>query len=223
MKIVAISDTHGKHNYINREILKIENIENSIIIHSGDACYHGTKVEAEEFLIWFGNLPFKHKIFIPGNHDIPFEYKDYNLTYMEMSEIAKKNNVNLLINEILEIEGFKILGSSHIPFLKNWAFYSEDEQRARFFELIDQDADIVVSHTPPYGLGDQAPRGIGKYEHVGCKFLKQYVDKNEPKVVINGHIHEGYGMTTIKNTRVFNCSNLDGHYMNFNPVTIIEL
>ena len=224
MKIVAMSDTHGKHKSFENDLISFSN-ENpdSMIIHSGDACYEGNKFEGEEFLDWFGKLPFKTKIFIPGNHDISFEHSYYRLDYLEMEEIAKRNNVKILINQFEKINGFNILASSHIPFLKNWAFFSEDEQRERFFEYIEQNADIVISHTPPYGIGDEAPRGCGKFEHIGCKFLKRYIDRNKPNIVINGHIHEGYGMKVINNTRVFNCSNLDGHYMSFNPITIIEI
>lgn len=227
MRIIAISDTHCKHSFFSKELIKQYEIDNNaILIHAGDACLEGNKIEAEDFLTWFGSLPFKHKIFIPGNHDIPFEYKAYNLTYLEMEYLAKKNKVILLINNILNLEGLKIIGCSHTPFLKSWGFYSEEMDQERFYTYIDQDADIIISHNPPYGVGDTVLRhGVNNdyLVNLGCKHLLSYIERNNPKVVICGHIHEGYGNKKVKKTRVYNCSSLDEHYMSFNPITIIDL
>lgn len=224
MKIIAISDTHMKHRAIESKLIELYNKDNNLIlIHSGDACYEGTKQEGEEFLRWFGNLPFAVKIFVPGNHDIAFEHSYYRFDYMEMNSLAKELGISIIQNNIFEINGCKILGNSLIPNLENWAFFAEPGQRERFFEYIDQDVDIIISHTPPYGVGDLAPRGHGMFEHVGCKYLRNYIERNNTKIVINGHIHEGYGEHGYKNTKVYNVSILDGHYMSFNPITIIEL
>lgn len=224
INIVAMSDTHGNHKFFEEELLKVyDKNKETFFIHAGDACYEGYKTEGIDFLEWMGNLPFKNKIFVPGNHDIPFEHSFFRLDYLELEELAKSKNINIVINNTLTLDGIKFLCNSNIPKLRNWAFYAEEEKRQRFFEFIEQDADIIISHTPPYGVLDEAPRGYGTFEHVGCKSLKSYVERNNPKLVINGHIHEGYGKSFVKDTIVLNCSNLDGHYMSFNPITEIEI
>lgn len=222
MKIIAISDTHCKHNAITQELLENYNeFPDSILIHAGDCCLDGNRYEAIDFLNWFGDLPFKTKILVPGNHDCAFEHSFFRIDYLELEELAKSKNINIVINDIFTINGIKFLCNSNIPKLRNWAFYAEDETRQRFFEFIDQNADIVISHTPPYGVLDEAPRGYGTFEHVGCKHLRNYIDRNNTKIVINGHIHECYGEQHYKDTKVYNCSILDGHYMSFNPITKI--
>lgn len=219
MKIIAISDTHGAHNHLTKELNEIyQKSPDSIIVHSGDACYEGSKYEAVEFLEWYGNLPFKTKLFIAGNHDFPFEYSLFRLDYIEMDELAKKLNIQILYNNFYNINGFKILASSHIPNLKNWAFCSDENVRERFYSNIEQDADIVISHSPPLGIGD-----VVQYQSVGCEYLRKYIDTNKPKIVINGHIHEGFGVKEVNGTRIFNCAILNEHYMSFNKITIIEL
>lgn len=224
MKIIAFSDSHNKHKALEKELIDLYSIyPDALLVHAGDCCYEGTITEGYDFLTWYGNLPFKNKILVPGNHDIPFEHSYYNFNYVELEEFAKTLNITILTNQFEIINGIKILANSMIPNLKSWAFFAEPEQRERFFEYIDQDADIIISHTPPYGVGDEAPRGYGSFEHVGCKYLKNYIERNNPKLVINGHIHEGYGEHLYKTTKVYNSSILDGHYMSFNPITIIDL
>ena len=63
MKILHISDTHNCHHRL-RDLPEAD-----VVVHSGDFCMVGTEQEALDFLNWFCDLPYKHKIFICGNHD----------------------------------------------------------------------------------------------------------------------------------------------------------
>lgn len=63
MRIIHLFDTHGQH-----ELIKYLP-EADVIIHSGDITFTGSKNEVVDFLEWFIELPYKHKIFIAGNHD----------------------------------------------------------------------------------------------------------------------------------------------------------
>ena len=63
MKILHVSDTHGKH-----QLLK-DLPEANVVVHTGDITEDGTEEEVKDFIEWFGQLPYKHKIFIAGNHD----------------------------------------------------------------------------------------------------------------------------------------------------------
>jgi Icc-related predicted phosphoesterase len=55
--------------------------------------------------------------------------------------------------------------------------------------LIPSGIDILVTHTPPYGIGDRTSRG----ESVGCEDLLETVLRIKPRLHVFGHIHEGYG------------------------------
>lgn len=63
MKLLHISDTHGKHKLLS-DLPKAD-----IIVHSGDVSMTGTEEEIIDFLNWFLDLPYKYKVFVPGNHD----------------------------------------------------------------------------------------------------------------------------------------------------------
>jgi Icc-related predicted phosphoesterase len=224
LKIICISDTHNQHQVLTDELIDLYKLyPDAILIHSGDACLAGTKKEAIDFLEWFGNLPFESKIFIPGNHDIAFDKAFSYIDYVELQEFAENKSINLLINDVYNIKTLKIVACSLIPFLSSWAFFADDSQRERFFEYIDQDADLIISHSPPYGCGDRASRGFGKFEHTGCKYLRNYIDRNNTPIVINGHIHEDFGLYNYKNTKVFNCSIMDARYNVSNRITIFDL
>lgn len=64
MTILHISDTHGQHG-------KLINVPKAdVIVHSGDFTFGGSEKEAIDFMQWFCDLPYKHKVFVAGNHDM---------------------------------------------------------------------------------------------------------------------------------------------------------
>ena len=64
MKILHLSDTHGLHHQIK------DLPEADVIIHSGDISHNGDENEVLDFLNWYNDLPYRHKIFITGNYDL---------------------------------------------------------------------------------------------------------------------------------------------------------
>ena len=64
MKILQISDTHNQH----RQLTDLPAAD--VIVHCGDFTDNGTEEEVLNFLNWFIELPYSHKIFITGNHDL---------------------------------------------------------------------------------------------------------------------------------------------------------
>ena len=48
--------------------------------------------------------------------------------------------------------------------------------------------DIVVTHAPPEGLGDDEDRA-----HWGFAALREFLDKYHPQYLIHGHVHMTYG------------------------------
>lgn len=124
--ILLMADTHGKHR-----LLKIsEDIQ--IVIHCGDICNYGKMSEIMDFFEWYSQLQIPHKIFIHGNHDLPFELEP------EASKSIIPKNIVWLNNEITIIQGIKILGINAFP----------------YFDVIPKTIDIIASHYPPQGILD---------------------------------------------------------------------
>lgn len=71
---------------------------------------------------------------------------------------------------------------------------------------------------PPYGTLDV---GKKKGEHVGCKVLRERVDKIKPKIHIFGHIHESYGHVMENGTLFVNAAQCGARRVYLNtPITI---
>ena len=62
MRLVAISDTHGVHRRVNLPA-------GDVLVHSGDLTLDGEGPVTLDFVDWFSEQPFEHKIFVAGNHD----------------------------------------------------------------------------------------------------------------------------------------------------------
>src|SRR5690606_13340912 len=98
MKIVCISDTHNKHNFINIP-------SGDIIIHAGDFTEAGTKAETLNFLGWFASLPHTYKLLVAGNHDF---YLDKDQAFI--SEIIP-SNIHYLMDNGISINEVNFWGS----------------------------------------------------------------------------------------------------------------
>lgn len=163
MKILHISDTHGKH-----QILKdLPNAD--VIVHTGDITEDGTEEEVKDFIEWFGQLPYKHKIFIAGNHD--------NCLYGANIE-GLPDNMHYLYNDGITIDGIKFYG---VP------MFLQDDLDGNFPELfgcIPADTDVLLTHQPPLGILDEQD-GI----NYGDYTLYKRVMDVRPKYHLFGHLH----------------------------------
>ncbi len=198
MKIIAISDTHGKHWWFpNNNRLP----EGDIIIHSGDCTSRGSNDDIEEFLRWYGDLNYEYKILVAGNHDWGFE-KDASYN----AEMCENYGITYLNDSGITVKGLKIWGSPVQPEFMSWAFNRArnlaESQRKQIKEIkphwdkIPDEVDILITHGPAYGYGDQVMmfHSPNKGEHVGCEHLLKKINEIRPVLHISGHIHEGRGI-----------------------------
>jgi len=211
MKICIISDTHTKHKFLNYDL---KSIEADVIIHCGDMTGNGGIKAIEEFMEWFSNLDqFKYKICVAGNHDWLFERA--NLRARE----AVPENVTYLEDEEIIIGDIKFYGTPVQKHFCNWAFNRSEAKMAQHWVAIPDDTDVVITHSPPYGIMDYV-----NYEHQGSPSLyMEIVKRIKPKIHCFGHIHEGYGVNVIDDINFINASNLDGQYQCVNEPIIIEI
>jgi Icc-related predicted phosphoesterase len=204
MQIVAISDTHGKHS-----LLKIP--ECDILLHAGDFTYLGDPEELEDFSKWLDKQPADYIVITPGNHEVWLEKN-----WEEGCNILNRNCSRLIIlnDSSIKIEELNIYGSPITPtFGVGWA-WNRNRGKAiqEHWNKIPIDTDILLTHSPAYGILDITNIGAIE-EHCGCfDLLKTIQDKVKPLFHICGHLHDGHGLLSVNNTTYINASVLDDYY-----------
>ena len=151
--ICFIADSHRRH----RE-LAIPDCD--ILIHCGDigSFNQDEKDTLDDIDLWFAEQPAKHVLCVPGNHDFGLE-SGYEF-----------KNARLLEDSHVEIEGLKIYGSPWVPMLAGFAYFLEEGQLLEKWKQIPENTDVLVTHTPPYGILDLPS---SKARHLGCPQLRE--------------------------------------------------
>jgi hypothetical protein len=200
MKIVALTDIHGKYEIAAR-IIRSESPDAVVI--GGDLTTVGTMKEAADALELFrrecGTL-----LVVAGNMDLP-EHDDM---FFQMG---------LSINghgRIIGDTGF--FGVSGAPHSKLKTPYEISEERilalarSGYDDVKEARVKIFVPHAPPYGTRvDIVHAGF----HVGSTAVREFVEDHPVDAVVCGHIHESRGMDAIDTTRIVNCGQAgQGHY-----------
>jgi Icc-related predicted phosphoesterase len=191
LRLVLLSDTHEIHR-------EVDVPDGDIFIHAGDFTMFSESMEAVvDFNDWLGELPHRHKIVVPGNHEYFLE--------ADPSERLMLDNAVVLINEGTEIEGLRIWGSPVTPLYGGAFGLSSAKDRKRLYAQIPQDINVLITHGPPFGILDTAPiSGL----HEGCRELLDAVDLVRPKLHVFGHIHTAYGVFRTEHTTFVNASRL---------------
>jgi Icc-related predicted phosphoesterase len=169
--VLFLSDTHGKHRLINIP----KNIQ--IIIHCGDICNGGNMSEIIDFFNWYEKLNISHKVFVHGNHDLPFELEP------AWSKKLIPDNIYWLNDDSITINKINIMGISYFPFFQHL------EQK--------KEIDIMISHYPPFGILDG---GFGSQE------INDFINQYQPKYHVFGHNHLNNGKIKHKKTQYINTS-----------------
>ena len=210
MKLVCISDTHSLH----RRIPDIP--DGDVLIHAGDCLGQGTLENVRDFNDWLGTLPHRHKIVVAGNHDWAFQ---------ETPELARQALTEAIYLEDsgVEIEGVRFWGSPWTPVFMNWAFMLQrGESLYEKWQLIPDNTDVLITHGPPKGIGDEVMLGSNAL-NVGCEQLLDRIQQLLLKAHVFGHIHEGYGEYLQGETRLINASTCNERYMPENTPVVLDL
>ena len=198
MRILHISDTHGYHR-------RLKNLpEADVIVHSGDITMTGGADEAVDFMEWFCDLPYAHKVFIAGNHDFCLHGGEPD---------GLDPNCHYLCNDSVVIEGLKFYG---IPLSVETAVSGT---LAASYAAIPDDTDVLITHQPPKNILDLS-EGYG----YGSLELRNVVMRIRPRVHLFGHIHDAAGIVTAGDTVFSNGAVLTGSYdLNLRPFSVIEI
>lgn len=199
MKILHLSDTHSKH----RALPPLPDAD--MIVHSGDFTFAGSEDEAYDFINWFCDLPYQHKIFIAGNHDM----------YMYGAESIEglPNNVHYLCNSSIVINDVQFYG---IP------MFMEDIIDGSFDRMIGDIPDstnVLITHQTPYGFCD-----VFNGRHCGDRVLREKIDKLPAlRFHLFGHQHDANSMIIREGITFSNAAVLDCQYNYIANPRVIEL
>jgi hypothetical protein len=115
------------------------------------------------------------------------------ITYLEDSEAT--------------LGGVRFYGSPWQPAYNDWAFnLPRGAELAAKWSAIPPGLDVLVTHSPPAGLGDRSPVG----NRAGCADLRARVTEVAPRLHLFGHIHQDggawrEGSTTFANVTTWEC------------------
>lgn len=226
MIIDCISDLHGHYPELEG---------GDLLIVAGDLTERDQFSEYQNFFLWLCEQKYTRKILIAGNHDnhlkglfrIPNEETD----------------LDYLCDSGTEFEGLKIWGSPWTqwfhgvnPHCKAFML-KNDEDLAKKWALIPNDIDILITHSPPYGILDAVERGSFLPEfnifpntfRVGSLSLKEKIQAIKPRLHVFGHIHECFGQHKFltgyeysNDIQYVNASYVNEHYKPVNkPIRVV--
>lgn len=215
MKIVATSDTHTLQDHV-----PIPKGKFDVFIHAGDLGNVGKMREYAVIGEWFYKLKdqFKHRIIVPGNHDWGLMRNPD-----EIMEEYFDEDVILLIDKGVEIDGVKFYGCPWMPNFMDWAYMLSEDELKPYYDAIPDDTKVLITHCPPFGILDKTTEKYGAYR-CGSENLMNRI-KQLPKLThhIFGHIHHGYGSKVVNGVSHHNVAALNEGYIYHNPPQIIEV
>lgn len=194
MKILHLSDTHGRH----RELTDMPPAD--VLVHSGDFTLAGGDEEALDFIEWLCDLPYRHKVFIAGNHDD---------NMLDASLEGLPDDVHYLCDNSIVIDGITIYGTPMFV-----GFFDGELREIEHYEQIPDTVDVLITHRPPLGIMDTLEDKI----HYGSSVLLDKVSIIKPMLHLFGHVHDAYGTKEWKGITFSNAGLTDWKYnMRFPP------
>lgn len=210
MRVALISDTHCLH-----EALKVPPCD--VLVHAGDFSTLGRTAELDDFLEWFHAQPGAHKVLVAGNHDF-----NVQLDPAGARRKLARLGIVFLEDETVTVAGLRVHGSPWTPRFGDWAFMLErGAPIAEKWAKIPEGLDLLVTHGPPHGLGDETRRGTA----AGCEDLRRRVLAVRPRLHVYGHIHEGFGEYSVEGcpTRFLNVSSTPMPPVSVRQPVVVEL
>lgn len=221
LQMCAMSDLHGQLPQIRREV--------DILCICGDVVpceiQHNFDKSLEwlqtTFYNWIKESPVKNVVMIWGNHDFIGEklYED-GVTNMSEYIFGTNNNIHILVDQSVTIEGVRFYGTSWCPNLSSWAFYGPSSFLKEKFAKIPYHTEILLTHCPPmHGQqGVALQPGWNYLKNFGCSELEDAIQKifavkSSTTIILSGHIHSGNHQIEVEGGYVYrNVSLLDEDY-----------
>lgn len=240
MEITITSDLHGHYPELEG---------GDLLIVAGDLTARDTEREYRIFREWIMKQDYDRKIFIGGNHDnwlqkncapspfpkgppgldldveylcdsgTDFEWHETHVTKWGTRPLEGGRHLKLKIWGSPWTQTFPGMNPSCMAYTAK-----TDEELAVYWSLIPEGTDILITHSPPWGVLDLNNKG----HHCGSKTLAHKIGlmENPPKLWVWGHIHEAYGIDLPvrgKPVKMINASHVNEYYKPVNKPFRIEL
>ncbi|MBQ7344703.1 MAG: metallophosphoesterase family protein [Oscillospiraceae bacterium] len=178
MKILAVSDEEcaALWDYYVPGRLK----DYDLIISCGDL-----KADYLSFLVTMARCPV---LYVHGNHDTSYDR-------------YPPEGCDCIDDHLVVYNGLRILGLGGCLRYHPGDYQYTDEQMHRRISKLRRKleklggVDLVVTHAPPYGVGDAEDPA-----HHGFRALRDLLDVYHPQYLLHGHVHLRYGARTREQT-----------------------
>ena len=171
MKIMVIADKESRYYWDFYEPGKLDGID--LIISCGDL--------DRNYLEFLATFTFAPILYVRGNHD--YEYAK-----------APPGGCICIEDDIYVHEGIRIMGlGGCLRYKPGDNQYEQAEMKRRVFKMRrkirrHKGFDILVTHAPAYGIGDDTDRC-----HTGFDAFVRLLEEFKPRYFLHGHVHMNYG------------------------------
>lgn len=197
-----------------------------LVLAGSVSCYSGKLVESLGYLSQF----YGHVFFVFSNMDFHLDGADY-LDYISSvkSELSGYSNVSILDNDIIEVNGLRVAGSSAWYYLASnyskayWDTFSLDkvnvhsswsesnahsDRDADFLSTLKNEAiDLLITYFPPCDMEVESEKG-----DTACANLRGvFIPEDVPWIAGIDSFYEE-GMTPVRPYTVFQANMLSGAY-----------
>lgn len=171
MRILFISDEESKSYW---DFFKKETFDGiDLIVSCGDL-----DADYLSFLTTMTSIPV---LYVKGNHDHKYAHRP-------------PEGCICIEDDIYEFEGVRFLGlGGSYRYKESGNMFTENEMRARVRRLwlkllLKKGFDVLVTHSPAYGVNDGED-----LPHRGFEVFLELIEKYRPKYFVHGHVHMNYG------------------------------
>jgi uncharacterized protein len=201
VRFAYVVDVHGRPQAVADALATVGGLD--LLVVGGDITTGGTPAEAEQSIATWQPLA-PRLLALAGNMDSP----EIDARLADLGVALDARGVAL--------DGVGIFGVSAAPVspLKTPYELSDDELERRiaagFAAVTDCRVRIFCPHAPPAGTAcDRLASG----EHVGSTAVRAFVEREQPDLVLCGHIHESRGEDELGRSRIVNPGPVTaGHY-----------
>jgi Icc-related predicted phosphoesterase len=202
VRIAYVVDVHDRFDAVARALDAIGEVD--VLLVGGDITTFGTPEDATRAIeLWRPLAP--RLLAVAGNMDSPAI--DARLVELDVSIDGR----GVVVDDV----GFAGVSAAPLSPLHTPYELDDDEltrrSEAAFAEVRGARARIFCPHAPPH---DTACDRLRSGEHVGSVVVRRLVEREQPDLVLCGHIHESRGTDELGATQIVNPGPVSsGHYV----------
>ena len=176
MKILAFSDLHLSASHAADIVAASAGAD--LVIGAGDFCNCRHGMDRAVAMLAGLKAPM---VAVPGNGESADELRAAGLP-----------DSTVLHGEGVAVEGLRLFGLGYgvpeTPF-GSWSCDLSEVKAGAMLAACDH-ADILISHSPPHGIGDVTSGGLS----VGSTAVRAAAERIQPKLLLCGHVHDCWGV-----------------------------